>query len=71
MYDPGDRVELVATTDPHTALAPGDLGTVRALHPADTLGGRRLDVNWDSGSRLTLLLDEGDAVRPAPPAPRP
>ncbi|MFJ9239874.1 DUF4314 domain-containing protein [Streptomyces anulatus] len=71
MYDRGDRVELVATTDPHTALAPGDLGTVRALHPADTLGGRRLDVDWDSGSRLTLLLDEGDEVRPAQPAPRP
>ncbi|MEU9774590.1 MULTISPECIES: DUF4314 domain-containing protein [unclassified Streptomyces] len=71
MYDRGDRVELVATTDPHTALAPGDQGTVRAPHPADTLGGRRPDVTWNSGSRLTLLLDEGDEVRPAQPAPRP
>ncbi|WP_435058503.1 DUF4314 domain-containing protein [Streptomyces sp. bgisy060] len=66
MYVRGDRVELVATTDPHTALAPGDRGTVRVLHPANALGGRRLDVDWDSGSRLTLLLDEGDQVRPAP-----
>ncbi|MDJ0465001.1 DUF4314 domain-containing protein [Streptomyces sp. H27-C3] len=65
MYNPGDRVELVVTTDPHTALTPGDQGAVRALHPADRLGGRRLDVNWDSGSRLTLLIDEGDQVRPA------
>ncbi|TQE33048.1 DUF4314 domain-containing protein [Streptomyces ipomoeae] len=60
MYEAGQRVELVATSDPYTALRPGDQGTVRALHPADTLGGRRLDVNWDSGSNLTLLLDEGD-----------
>ncbi|MFH8294983.1 DUF4314 domain-containing protein [Streptomyces sp. NPDC018059] len=65
MCNRGDRVELVTTTDPHTELAPGDQGTVRALHPADALGGRRLDVNWDSGSRLTMLLDEGDQVRPA------
>ncbi|MFF9265772.1 DUF4314 domain-containing protein [Streptomyces longwoodensis] len=60
----GQRVELTATSDPHTELRPGARGTVRRLHPADGLGGRRLDVDWDSGSRLTLLLDEGDSVTP-------
>lgn len=59
----GARVELIRVDDPYTELRPGDRGTVQRLHPADAIGGRRLDVAWDSGSRLTLLLDEGDAVR--------
>lgn len=63
-YTQGQRVELVHTTDEHTALRPGDQGTVRELHPADAIGGRRLDVDWDSGSTLTMLLDEGDRVKP-------
>jgi Domain of unknown function (DUF4314) len=30
-YRPGDRVELLACSDPHTWLMPGDLGTVRLV----------------------------------------
>ncbi|MEU7171505.1 MULTISPECIES: DUF4314 domain-containing protein [Micromonospora] len=63
-YQPGDRVALEHTTDPHTLLRPGDEGTVRRYDPQ----GQVLDVAWDSGSRLSLLLAEGDRVRilPAP-----
>jgi hypothetical protein len=55
----GQRVALVTSTDPHTALRPGDLGTVAG--PYDPLGG--LPVDWDSGARLAMLPDEGDTVR--------
>jgi hypothetical protein len=60
----GDRVALEFTSDPHTKLRPGDEGTV--LHYAPGLG--ELDVRWDSGSALSMLLDEGDRVRLITPA---
>jgi hypothetical protein len=31
VFTPGDRVELVATTDPYTHLQPGDRGTVTSV----------------------------------------
>ncbi|MFF2571053.1 DUF4314 domain-containing protein [Streptomyces sp. NPDC058084] len=62
-YMQGDRVRLVRTADEHTGLQAGDQGTVHAYHPAGPIGGRMLDVTWDSGSTLSMLLDEGDAVR--------
>ncbi|GAA1111438.1 DUF4314 domain-containing protein [Streptomyces javensis] len=62
-YAAGERVELVCTSDEHTRLKPGDRGTVTAFRPPGPLGGRVLDVGWDSGSTLPMLLDEGDAVR--------
>ncbi|MGW3657157.1 DUF4314 domain-containing protein [Streptomyces sp. NPDC005151] len=58
MYQPGQRVALVITTDPHTELRPGDEGTVRSYNPAL----QQLNVTWDSGSRLSMLLDDGDEV---------
>ncbi len=64
-YQPGDRVALDHTTDPHTRLRPGDEGTVRRYDPRTQV----LDVEWDSGSRLSLLLGEGDRARRIP-APR-
>ncbi|MFG1888096.1 DUF4314 domain-containing protein [Micromonospora sp. NPDC049051] len=57
-YQPGDRVALEHTNDPHTRLRPGDEGTVRRYDPLLQV----LDVTWDSGSQLSLLLDEGDRV---------
>ncbi|HEX5293939.1 MAG TPA: hypothetical protein VFX25_34115 [Streptosporangiaceae bacterium] len=51
---PGDRIAVVATDDPRTRLRPGDQGT---------------DVHWDSGSTLSMLLDDGDRVRLVTPAP--
>jgi hypothetical protein len=77
-FTPGDRVELVATTDPYTRLRPGDRGTVTSVtdHPEPTI-----DVQWDNGSTLAILPSAGDQVRllpantagppPPPPAPTP
>ncbi|MEU4095537.1 DUF4314 domain-containing protein [Streptomyces sp. NPDC026673] len=59
MYQPGQRVALVRTTDSHTELRPGDEGTVRSCNHAL----QQLNVDWDSGSRLSMLLDDGDEVR--------
>ena len=59
-FERGDRVALEHTDDPHTRLRPGDEGTVARYAPG--LG--QLDVSWDSGSTLSMLLDEGDRVPP-------
>lgn len=59
MYTRGQRVALVSTTDPHTQLTPGDEGSVTGYDPELA----QLRVAWDSGSTLSLLLDEGDEVR--------
>lgn len=58
MYQPGQRISLVTTTDPHTELRPGDQGTVRSYSTRLD----QLEVDWDSGSRLSMLLSDGDAV---------
>jgi Domain of unknown function (DUF4314) len=57
---PGDRVELVATTDPYTRLRPGDRGTIISVtdRPEPTI-----DIAWDNGSTLAMLPDAGDRVR--------
>ena len=48
----------MATTDPHTDLRPGDEGTVRSFNHAL----QQLEVDWDNGSRLSMLLDDGDEI---------
>ena len=63
-FERGDRVALEHTDDPDTRLRPGDEGTVTRYDPK--LG--QLGVNWDSGSTLSMLLDEGDRVRLIAPA---
>jgi hypothetical protein len=62
-FTPGDRVELVATTDPYTRLRPGDRGTVTSVtdRPEPTI-----DIAWDNGSTLAILPDAGDQVRLLP-----
>jgi len=65
-FERGDRVALEHTDDPHTKLRPGDEGTVTRYDPK--LG--QLDVSWDSGSTLSMLLDDGDRVRLITPAPQ-
>lgn len=47
---PGQRVELVATSDPYTRLSRGDRGTVLSV---DALG--TVHVAWDCGSLLGLV----------------
>ena len=63
-WERGDRVALEHTSDPYTRLRPGDEGTVTRYAP--DLG--QLDVARDSGSTLSMLLDEGDRVRLITPA---
>jgi Domain of unknown function (DUF4314) len=60
---PGDRVALVATTDPYTRLRPGDRGTVTSVtdRPEPTI-----EVQWDDGSTLAILPDAGDQLRLLP-----
>jgi Domain of unknown function (DUF4314) len=62
-FAPGDRVELVATTDPYTRLRPGDRGTVTRVtdHPEPSI-----DIHWDNGSTLAILPEAGDRVRLLP-----
>ncbi|OKI45743.1 hypothetical protein A6A27_37895 [Micromonospora sp. CB01531] len=50
---------LESTSDPHTRLRPGDEGTVRRYDPHQQV----LNVQWDSGSSLSMLLNAGDRVR--------
>jgi hypothetical protein len=61
-YQPGARIALVHTDDPHTRLRPGDQGTV--VRHDETTG--TVDVNWDSGSRLSMCLDADDRIRLLP-----
>jgi hypothetical protein len=63
-YQRGDRIALVHTSDPHTRLVPGTAGTVTGYDP--DLG--QLDMAWDDGSSLSMLLRDGDQVRLITPA---
>lgn len=63
MVQEGDRIELVHTSDEYTNLEPGDEGTVTGTStvPAAVTGGRperQIDVEWDSGSTLSLIQGE-------------
>lgn len=55
-FEPGTRIRLVRTDDQYTALKPGDEGTVHRTN----LDAQSVDVDWDSGSKLSLLLDADD-----------
>jgi len=61
----GDRIALEHTGDSGTRLRPGDEGTVTRYDP----GPGQLDVRWDSGSTLSMLLNDADRVRLITPAP--
>lgn len=56
LFQPGDRVALVHTNDPYTRLRPGATGRVVRVRSTE------VDVRWDDGSRLSMLLDEGDTI---------
>jgi hypothetical protein len=57
----GRRVRLTRVDDAFTRLRPGALGTVTYERDCP-ISGRTIAVDWDEGSKLTLLLDEGDAL---------
>ena len=63
MASEGDRVELVHTDDPHTAVSPGDCGTVTGVDtiPTEITGGRpqrQVWVDWDDYGHFALLSGE-------------
>ncbi|WP_243704601.1 DUF4314 domain-containing protein [Micromonospora sp. KC723] len=64
-YQPGQRVALVHTSDPYTRLRPGDTGTVRRHDQRRNI----VEVTWDSGSTLSMCLDDGDRIAPATTPP--
>ena len=63
-FERGDRIALEHTDDPDTRLRPGDEGTVTRYDPELA----QLSVNWDSGSTLSMLLNDGNRVRLISPA---
>lgn len=75
-FNIGDRVELVYTSDADTALRPGDRGRVtrvtggewrKEIETVLTTVSKYLPtvicVDWDSGSTLAMLTDEGDVIK--------
>jgi hypothetical protein len=58
VYRPGQRVVLIHTSDPHTRLRPGALGTV-GRHDQQS---NTVSMAWDDGSTLAMLLDDGDRI---------
>ncbi|WP_328372737.1 DUF4314 domain-containing protein [Micromonospora zamorensis] len=66
-YQPGQRVALVHTSDPHTQLRPGDTGTVRRHDQQQNI----VEVTWDSGSALSMCLDADDRIQPVTTTPPP
>lgn len=62
-FSDGDRVELIHTNDEHTQLRPGDLGTVRSIDK-DPYHNEQINIDWDSGSRLSMIPADGDTITP-------
>jgi hypothetical protein len=58
LWQQGDRVTLVNTADPFTDLRPGDTGLVVRYDASLAI----LYVDWENGSRLSMLLEDGDEV---------
>lgn len=50
-YPIGSRIELIYMDDPYTKLRPGTKGTVTNVDPLGDL-----EVDWDNGSRLKVIL---------------
>ena len=57
-FSKGDRIVLDHTTHSYTYLTPGERGSVSYI----SLHGDRIGVNWDNGSTLTMLPDNGDRI---------
>lgn len=57
------RVRLISTSDPHTKLKSGDEGTLIGTR-VDPWGDTVSDIQWDSGSRLSLIsgLDHYEVI---------
>ena len=56
------KVELLATSDPHTSLTAGSVGT-KVGEYIDPWGYRTILVEWENGSNLSLIEGSGDSWR--------
>lgn len=56
------KVELLATSDPHTSLTAGAIGT-KVGEYIDPWGYRTIMVKWENGSNLSLIEGSGDSWR--------
>lgn len=54
----GDRIKLTYTDDQYTKLVAGDEGTVVRTRKDAFGDGMILDVDWDSGSTMSLIEGE-------------
>lgn len=63
-FEPGDTVELVATDSQQTKLKPGARGKVTKFDSEAYV----LHVSWQGGSKLVMLLSDGDVVKKIAPA---
>jgi hypothetical protein len=65
---PGDRIRLISTTDPHTRLSPGSLGTAGFVDGRGTV-----HVTWDDGHKLGLIpgIDHFEVLPADPGKPPP
>lgn len=56
----GDRVRMIGLMDDPTPLPIGSEGTVRIARP----DAGQIDVDWDNGSRLILLIEDPFEIIP-------
>ena len=62
VFEPGERVELVKTTNTYSNLEPGAQGEVGSVDDAGVI-----HVNWDSGEQVDILPSAGDIIKPVDP----
>ncbi|GIM90103.1 hypothetical protein [Paractinoplanes toevensis] len=58
IYQSGQRILLIRTSDPHTALRPGALGTVRRHHRHTNI----VDIDFDTADSVSMRLDDANQI---------
>jgi len=63
---PGDRIRLIKMTDDPNPIEPNTTGTVKKVSTVYMFGEDHLDVQWDNGRTLSLLVgtDEFEVIEP-------
>ena len=63
---PGDRIRLIKMTDDPNPIEPGTMGTVTSINTVYLFGEDHLNVDWDNGRTLSLLVgtDEFEVIEP-------
>ena len=63
---PGDRIRLIKMTNDPEPIEPSTTGTVKKVGTVYMFGEDHLDVQWDNGRSLSLLVgtDEFEVIEP-------